>query len=507
MRGLVPGSRRIGLEEVDGPDGSHWLIGGSAAAKGDRHDDAASRTVRDWIEAHRHGGPFACVEGAAGPPVKRGDDRSVWRVTLRGGVFFVKIHEGSSRLAALLRRGWYGSAAESEWERLLDARRGGVDTIGPVAVGVDAHAFGRSALITAAFGGGRSLADAWTQARGDRRVRLALLEAAARLMAVMCRVGIRHRDLHPHNILVAGAPSRPHLALADLYGSRRARRGVVLPAALAQLDQFFQRVASRSERVRFVRTLQEQLWPDESGSAKWNRRRAMLIDVVRAKAKWGKKLARTRDRRLRGDGKYFARIELGSGWSGRVVLRVARRHAVPAGDTPDMTVGAWRVRLAGLTSPADGSPDVSGDGERHVPVDGKRHVPGDGERHVPGEGKRHVPGDVTWDVPGDVERVVRGAMRRDAPGAAKWDTNWDIERFRPRGTLQSIGWRWFGSPAAREFTRDHRLRHRDVAAPLRLAALDRRSRGRVLEAILITAQKPTCPQRPPTTAESRPSSP
>ncbi len=423
-RPSAPGRRPGGREDFRSAEGARWWFAPPDCADAAGALDAAGA----WIASSTEAGPFQ-LHDSTHEPLKRGDGRAVWRVQRGRATLFVKVYDGAAGAAERVRRWCGGCPAQREWQALRLAQARGVPTVIPVALGLSGGAGGRSALITAAFGEGSSLARTWSRADHDPIRRRNLAEAVATLIAAMCRAGIVHRDPHPHNILTQQRGDATRLALVDLYGATRSRPGRLSIATLVHLDQYMQRVASCAERLRCVRAVQSALAPEADPAVLRRRRRRVVADVAARKRRWGRKLARTRDRRVRGDGKYFARLDLGGGWCGTVVLIVARRHAVPAGATPDFTEADWRRRLG----------DLSG---------------------------------------------VAGAEARRLGGSA----DDSVERFRPGSAWRGMLWRWFGSPALRRFRFDHARRHRDIAAPLRLAALERRRRGRICEAILITAR-------------------
>jgi hypothetical protein len=205
------------------------------------------------------------------------------------------------------------------------------------------HNAGRSVVITEEVGDSCSLACVWTEQveplrDGRRRVAAALAEAVGRSFAAAHRAGFIHRDTHPENILVQERDGC-RAFFVDVRGARLLRGPVSVKQAahtLAQLDHYFRRRATRTERLRFlIRYLGRsaaRLGPDG---------RAWIAAIAHAGIAHARALARQRDRRLKRDGKYFGALDLGHRFRATVVLKLARRHVFPERDVPDRTTGEW----------------------------------------------------------------------------------------------------------------------------------------------------------------------
>src|SRR5262249_46237478 len=137
----------------------------------------------------------------------------------------------------------------------------GVATPRPLAAGWLSHrGRSRSVLITEFLSSAVGLDAAWSEAARPapaplRRQTLALIGATADLLAVAHTARVMHRDLHARNILVRALPEGASDAwLVDLHGASLRRHAPMkhLALNLAQLDQHFHRVASRTDRLRFV---------------------------------------------------------------------------------------------------------------------------------------------------------------------------------------------------------------------------------------------------------------
>lgn len=111
--------------------------------------------------------------------------------------------------------------------------------------------------------------------------------------------------------------------------------------ALAQLDHYFRRHATRAQRLRFLRVyLAARRELDLQGPARRSTRE-WATAIAANSARYGKRLARQRDRRLRRDGKYYSTLRLSGGWVATVVLELERRHAFPEKDVLDRSREDW----------------------------------------------------------------------------------------------------------------------------------------------------------------------
>ena len=226
----------------------------------------------------------------------------------------------------------------------------------------------RAILISFAHGRGHSVADKWRDIQGvahqptRRKAGADLIASVAQLFATSHLAGVVHRDAHPKNVLVDDLEDVGFAPVfADLYGARLRRGGGEVRQdeirSLAQMDQYFHRCASGSDRLRFLRdylSVRESEQPSRSRRA---RRRRMVTVVLSSRRRLASALARQRDRRLTKSGKYFGHIELEGGWSAWVVLELARRHVFPEPSVPDRDLSTWRALLESLLTcrpPASG---------------------------------------------------------------------------------------------------------------------------------------------------------
>ncbi len=394
-------------------DGGVWLVreGYRDALLGDK--------APDW---------YAPGASAGLELVKRGHGRSTWRVALHGAALYSKLHEVRGLAARVLRR-LRIDRARREFEATLAAERRGVAVIRAVAYG---RGRGASVFISEEAAGAEPLAAVWARevsaAAGVRRRHAArgLIEYVAALFAAAHDKGFAHRDNHPGNILAARrADGSWSVCFADVHGSRLRGGPLTMSdtyVALAQLDQYFQRVATRSERLRFWRAYWAGRGAADGRSSGDDR--PALAALRMARQRHAQQLAAQRDRRLKGGNAYFARLELEGGWRATVVLRPGRRHVFAEPDTPDRTVGQWQALLRGAVLRGE-SAEVAGQGE-----------------------------------------VI-------------------FEEMVAEGWMQRMMWRVYGSPCRRAFETCHRARHRDQPAELVLGYVEHRRGWGVDRAIMI----------------------
>jgi len=383
---------------------------------------------------------FALQPGPIAECVKRGHQRSTWRVALGSErTIFAKMFDDSGKsLLALWRRWTHNTPAEREWRASLSLRARGVPVVQPLALGVLRGPQRGFVLLTKGVDGATNLAQTWSALRtatsqpSEQSRTNALISTVARLLAVSHERGFAHPDCHPQNILVfTSAEGDPAALFVDVAAgltaipSARATGGVSTRRALrslAQLDQYFRHSATRAQRLRFWRyygTLR-------ASSRNFPTTPHLLPALARESAMHSAALARQRDRRIRRDGKYFARLKLGGGWRATVTLNLERRHLFPEPRVPDRTAEEWRALLQSVV--------MSSTSDRQVGCDA----------------------------------TIR------------------CVRYRPQGVLACVIESLVGSEARRVFERCHRLRHRDIAAPLTLAYCERRGlMGLLRESVLI----------------------
>ena len=302
----------------------------------------------DWFHVGRE--PHAeCVES--------GWQRAVWRVDHDGRQVFAKVVRETglrNRVKAWL----FGTHAEREWRMVMSASAAGVPAPAAIGVGVRTANSMDNVFLTEAFPNAVTLSETWARdvptafdARRRHAVRR-LIDVVARLLATGHRRGFAHRDGHPNNILIAASKDDDlEAAFVDTHGSRLGRGPIaqrLTIRALAHLDQYFHRLATRTERMHFLRAYQSYLAPDAVKAEGCLDRRRLVAQVHAERRRHAARLAKQRDRRIRGTGSYFLRLELGGGWRASVATKLERRHVFPEATVPDRTAAQWRELLTSL---------------------------------------------------------------------------------------------------------------------------------------------------------------
>jgi len=384
--------------------------------------------------------------------VKCGHRRTTWRVSLPSGNVYAKVFQGHGPIDGLKTR--LGQASpRREWHNALIAEARRVPIGRPLGVGARMHGRPVAIYVTESCGE-QTLPEAWAavstaHADDGRRARTALIAAAARLLARAHQAGLSHRDGHPNNIVIHAGPNGPSAALIDLAWARF-RRGPLdtlrSASSIAQLDLYFQRITSRTDRLRFVHAYYRSRHEDESDRAITDRPRVMLAAIADARERHRAKLGTSRDRRLRRGSTYFAELRLENGWAGLCALRPSRSHVFPLERCRERTEARWHDIITEITSKLDKS-------------------------------------------------VVSGGVTTDHE-----DLRVDVDV--PAGLSRRLAWSLWGSPQRRQFLATHARRHRNEPAPLIWAFLEQRRAGVVTAAVSVRNQEES--QVEPTEAPPRP---
>lgn len=314
----------------------------------------------DWrarLRGDRSPDWFALEDAVGLVVVKTGRDRTTWRCALPGGFVYAKVAEYASLLSRL-KAGFFGDALSREWRSSLRAEARGIPVVRCLALGVHGRRHPRVVLLSEGAHSAEGLLDAWRQhvervePRQRRPLVRCLIGAVSRLFALSHDRGFVHGDAHPNNILIRWVQrQQPEALFLDVSTARLRRHAVSMRQSvqsLAQLDQYFHRCATRTDRLRFLLTYLAQRaflpasWTSPSG------RRRLLEKLRQASVRHAERLARTRDRRLRRNGPYFARLELQDRWRVTVALRLERRHVFPEPNVPDRSAADWRAILGPL---------------------------------------------------------------------------------------------------------------------------------------------------------------
>ena len=388
--------------------------------------------------------------------VKSGHQRSIWRVRLENEACFAKLYEISGPKHSF-RGAIAARSAECEFRALLRAEACGVPVVKSLAVGLCDGAPRHAVVITLECPHAVRLGDAWQQevqdAKPSRRRRNAeeLIRRSAALFSIAHEAGFIHPDAHPGNVLVGrGVDDEPIVVFADVKDARFRDRPLTLEQSLRQLahlDQYFQRCATRTQRLRFLRRFLAACPSFGKTSPSAKRERAALAQLARIKQRHAERLARRRDRRLFTNGKYFANVDLPDGWRATLVLSLERRHVFPEQHVPDRSLDDWRDLL----------PTV---------LDASRSYSAEPE-------------------PAPPEPTAAGAI--EVAGLRAVAIRYPNSASRFLHTL-------LGNPQGRIFAQCHRCRHRDRPAELVLGYLEHRAWGLVDETMLLYPVPP--PSRP-----------
>jgi tRNA A-37 threonylcarbamoyl transferase component Bud32 len=395
--------------------------------------------------------PWGALETCpAASCVKVAGNRDVWRIDLPAGTIYAKCYRSQGIVKQLV-DSVRGPAAKREWLALRQAAAIGV--LAPTALAYATAGAGRAkgywaVLITAAMpADAQSLEDAWLSARGQpdpvisRGRKGRLVEALAELIARAHAGGLFHRDLHVGNILIFPHNGSVTAAMVDLHNAHL-RKGISLSGVrsnLVQLNQWFARHASRTERLRFLKRycqrLADLLSAGENAAAGASQpfgHRALARYVLRVSRHYAARLYAKRDRRILRRNKYFATLALPDGWSARIALDI--KHGRPydhrLGELPDKK--GWGHILADLPAL------LAAGGVRPLKSSSRRRV-----LHVDLEFAR-----VPW------------------PVVAK------CERFG--SVLEGLRWRLGRVRLQREFVAGWQCLHRELPVALPLAVLTRR---------------------------------
>jgi tRNA A-37 threonylcarbamoyl transferase component Bud32 len=385
--------------------------------------------------------------------VKRNAQRSVWRILAGGHDLFVKLYRPNG-LAAKLKTAWRGPTAVQEWTVGHYAAEHGVPAVRPVACGwlTAERRTGPSWLITETVPDALPLAEYWLEYGHDPRHARVLIDVLARLIARAHQSGFHHRDMHANNILVRHAVTEsPQAFFVDLHAveiGKRVPTQTVL-ANLAQLNQWFRRHATRTQRLYFLNHYLD--YRDRFGTISrcarnWQAdRRKLLADLDRRATMHAERLWGKRDRRSHRNGRYFLRFSPARHWSALALQRCKHpRFGAPLSDVV-LDRLFWQDHL--------GDPSEIGSGDR-VTVLKDSHT---------------------------------AIVYRDVFQAGDSELPVIIKQPRPRNWLKRAAL-WLGhSRNERTWRIANKLIHRDLPTAHPLALIERRSAGLFrTDSILIT---------------------
>lgn len=305
--------------------------------------------------------PWDCLESfPAASRVKVAENRDVYRIDLPAGVIYAKCYRAQGLVKQLVER-LRGPAARREWLALRRAADIGLQAPQALAYATAATAKPdrySALLITAAMApGARSLDEAWLAAASQpdppvaRRHKCRLIEALAELLSRAHAGGLFHRDLHVGNILIFPHNGSVTAAMIDLHNARLCK-GLALSGLhrnLVQLNQWFARHASRTDRLRFLKIYCRCLQPRIGRAAgQGYDHKVFARHVLKVSHSYAARLYAKRDRRILKRNKYFTTLALSGGWSARLALEIkhGRPYDHPLDHLPDKK--GWRDLLADL---------------------------------------------------------------------------------------------------------------------------------------------------------------
>lgn len=313
------------VREDSTPSALRWHF-----APGTEDLQAATRDV-PWANL----GACSCAQR-----VKVAENRDVWRIDLPNKTIYAKCYRSCSAVKRVV-EAVRGLAAKREWKALRQASKLGVqapDPIGYARAQTSSGAGYDAILVTAAMpADAQSLEEAWLQVTTDpglaaRQRKYRIIDALAELIARAHAGGLFHRDLHVNNVLIFRNGHGPTAAMIDLHNARLCR-GVNLSGVrsnLVQLNQWFARHATRTDRLRFLKAycgyLRRQLSIPQQATEIYGHK-AFAQHVLKQSHRYAARLYRKRDRRILKRNKYFASLQLSGGWAARVALDI--KHGRP----------------------------------------------------------------------------------------------------------------------------------------------------------------------------------
>jgi Ser/Thr protein kinase RdoA (MazF antagonist) len=438
---------------------------------------------RRWVHRGPFGRTLALVPAQAWSDpvgqgwqlVKQNSRRTVWRAEIRGASYYVKYYAGDGwrgALRRLLRR----SVCQAEWNSGMFALRCGIAAVRPAGYtdGVRVGGASCALLVTEAIEPAYPLSEFWgllareRDARRRRRAVAQLCELLGELIARAHQSGFEHRDMHADNILVhALGPGRYRAAFVDLHSARLgvpiSDRAVV--RNLAQLNQWFRRTSSVTDRLRFLRAYFR--WRNELETAfPHGHPLGFTFDQIvpaleRSGHRHAERLWAKRDRRMRRNGRYFARVRAPGGWRGMVYLR--SKHGTDESPAASLRLSAawWAGQLRDPLSwfdPRRGSPCK--DSHSASVARGVLRAPEQADR----------------------------AAGPDAAGEPALPAI--IKRPRARDWRRQLRMLFGESRSMRAWRLGYELLHRDLPTARPLAVLERRAGPLVLDSVLLTEALP-----------------
>ncbi len=394
--------------------------------------------------------------------VKANDNRHVWRVEHGEHTVFAKISRAGG-FWGRCRQAILGPDSHREKAVAHYAARHGISTVRPVASGYAPRADRglASILLTVGLADAEPLNTFWSRLDpadpATRRVKNALIDVVAQLIARAHQNGFVHTDLHAGNVLVqCPAGTGCSAVFVDLLNVRLARPvgDGTLARNLAQFNQWFRRHAPLTDRIRFLdRYLHWHGVLEREGTCGRRLgldRRELLAAIDRAAESHARSLYAKRDHRAMGESRYFARIRPAPGWRGHVFLQC--KHPVPG--SPASGRIFTRAQWSGWLSDP-----------------------------------------LAWVRADDQRRLIKDSpsatvCRATLPSIEGGDLEILCKRSRPRNLLKRIKYALRPSRALRTWKRANALLNRQIPTARPLAVLERRCLGLRLDSLLITEYIP-----------------
>lgn len=276
--------------------------------------------------------------------IKQNGAREVWRAEIAGSVYYVKYFT-QRPIADAIKRIFRTPTCQAEWNSGVFAIQRGIAAVRPMAFVENVQRDGKrySVLVTEGVEPSKPLSEFWLALLRDENPRrrredqVQIINRLAELIARAHQAGFEHLDMHAANLLVQPvAPRQYRVLLVDLHSARLdvPIHDAAVVRNLAQLNQWFRRYATITDRLRFLRAYLRFRNEFETAYRHGRAIHRSFRELVQALAVSADRQAyeiwSQRDRRVIRSGRYFSRVRVADGWTGHVFLRCKQSH----GDSP-----------------------------------------------------------------------------------------------------------------------------------------------------------------------------